>query len=68
MDYITMECRKFGKKMYIRLLLPTTFPILTRCWLASDTPKIFVNIGSGSCLLPYGSKPLPEQKLTYHRF
>ena len=27
-----------------------------------------VNIGPGNDLLPYGTKPLPEPMLTYHRY
>ena len=30
--------------------------------------EIWVNIGSGNGLLPDGTKPLPEQMLTYHQY
>ena len=30
--------------------------------------EIWVNIGSGNGLLPDGTKPLPEQMLTYHQW
>ena len=33
----------------------------------SPVTQIWVNIGSGNGLLPYGTKPLPEPMLTYHQ-
>ena len=31
-------------------------------------PWVFVNIGSGNGLLPYGTKPLPEPMVTYQQY
>ena len=39
--------------------------ILAKC--RHMAKEIWVNIGSGNGLLPDGTKPLPEQMLTYHQ-
>ena len=41
---------------------------LTHCGLVTTYGDIdLVNIGSGNGLMPDGTKPLPEQMLTYHQ-
>ena len=40
--------------------------LLTHCGLVMLYGHIWVNIGSSNGLVPNGTKPLPEPKLTYH--
>ena len=41
--------------------------VLTQCGLVTWATEIWINIASGNGLLPNGTKPLPDPKLTDHQ-
>ena len=59
--YLDASCWLMGSRMILQL---SRYQLIVVQWHEMVT-QIWVNIGSGNCLLPDDTKPLPEPILTY---